>query len=411
MSAHLPPVEAYRRDLARLRRTTSFGDEDDGWLLLAHVVRQRAASGAPADVAPPEEDAGALRRLAALVATAPEVDGAIVARLSAAALRMESAGALLLAASMLASIERLLDDALVLERGRVIAQWARVERMLGETDVAADLYERARRSGRRHELPELLARADLGLGVLARMRGNYPEARRRFRRGLAVAERAGLVELTGIAHQSLMIAAAVARDFDTALAHGWSALAHATDANHEAVVLLNLAQLCLDTGHDAAALRGFLAAAERTERETTRVGAWAGAAVAAARTGDRSLLEACAARVEQALLGDMAPYERAQRLLVLSDAWRASRDAAAERSARERGLAVARRYGLSELVHEYGSREDLAAQVEHPHSPRGAGVALGTDARRVVGALVSLGASAPTTVAGASYPGGGGHDE
>jgi tetratricopeptide (TPR) repeat protein len=388
MSGHLPPVEAYRRDLARLRRTTSFGEEDDGWLLLAHVVHQRAASSAVADVEPLEEDAGALRRLAVRLASAPRIDGALVAELSAAALRMESAGALLLAASMLASLDRALGDALARERGRIVAQWARVERVLGETDVAADLYERVRRLGIRHKLPELLARADLGLGVLARMRGNYPEARQRFRRGLAVAERAGLAELTGLAHQSLMIAAAVARDFDTALSHGWAALAHvAGNRVQEADVLLNLASLCLDMGEDEAALRGFLSAGERATKERIHIAARAGAAVAAARLGDRDLLAACISDVEQALLGEMAPYERAQRLLTLSDAWRAADESAAAESARERGIAIALAHGFAELVHQYGEPVTLKSS-----SPSAELVPLGADARRVVVALSGFGA-------------------
>lgn len=400
MSGHLSPVEAYRRDLARLGRTTSFGDEDDGWLLLAHVVRQRAASGAPADVATPEEDAGALRRLAARVAAALEIDGAIVAELSAAALRMESAGALLLAASMLASLERALGDTLVLERGRVVAQWARVERMLGETDVAADLYERARRLGVRHKLPELRVRADLGIGVLARIRGNYPEARERFRRALSVAEREGFAELTGIAHQSLMIAASAAHDVDAALMHGWAAFAHATDSLNETVVLLNLATICLDSGEDVAALRGFLTAAERAVRPAHRSAARAGAAVAAARMGDRPLLLACAADVERALT-ELGPYERAQRLLTLSDAWLAAGEVAAELSARERGLAVARAHGFGELLHEYesGRRPQPAPSAGGAPAP----VALSAGARRVVGALASIGANGTGTVGGADY--------
>lgn len=386
MSAHLSPVEAYRRDLARLRRTTSFGEEDDGWLLLAHVVRQRAASGVAADVEPPDGDAHALRRLAARVATAPEIDGALVAELSAAALRMESAGALLLAASMLASVERVLGDSLPLERGRVIAQWARVERLLGETDVAADLYARAARLGSRHRLPDLRVRADLGLGVLARMRGNYPEARQRFRRALAVAERNGLAELTGLAHQSLMIAAAVARDFDTALSHGWAALAHvAGDPGQEADVLLNLATLCLDAGESEAALRGFLSAWERATKDRVRVAARAGAAVAAARLGDHALLAGCAADVERALLGEMAPYERAQRLLTLSDAWRAAHDLVSAEAARERGVAIALAHGFAELAHEYGER------IRETPPPAMSAHNLGADARRVVLALSAMG--------------------
>jgi len=306
-----------------------------------------------------------------------------------AAARMESAGVLLLAASALGSLTRILDDARPLRQGRAVAQWARVERLLGEGDVAADLYRRAGAIGTRARIPELRARADLGLGVLARMRGNYPEARRRFRRALALAEREGLAELTGLAHQSLLVAAAVARDFDTALSHGWSALAHvAGSPAKEAEVLLNLATLCLDAGQDEAALRGFFAAAERTQRKGARIAAQAGAAVAAARTGDRVTLLRCTAAVERALEGEMAPYERALRLLTLSDAWRAAGDERAEESAIRRGLEVARAHGFAELVHEFESRPRAAERTD-PFSD--APAALGIDGRRVVSALAALG--------------------
>lgn len=404
MSAQLSPVEAYRRDLARQGRTAPFGDEDDGWILLAHVLGRRALSGA-VDEEVPADESSALRRLAASVAKAATVGDEQAAAVMDAAARMESAGALLLAASALGSLTRILDDGtrpLVL--GRAIAQWARVERMLGGSDVAADLYRRASALGTRARAPDLRVRADLGLGVLARMRGNYPEARRRFRRALALAEREGLAELTGLAHQSLLVAAAVARDFDTALSHGWSALAHVAGVPaKEAEVLLNLATLCLDTGHDAAALQGFLEAAERTDRVAFRIGAQAGAAVAAARVGDRSVLLRCAAAVERALEGGMTPYESAQRLLTLSDAWRAAGEHEREESARRRGLEIARAYGFAELVHEY-ERHATADPASEAASPAPS-TALGPGARRVVGALAALGESrAPLTGASHSPP-------
>jgi hypothetical protein len=114
------------------------------------------------------------------------------------------------------------------------------------------------------------------------------------------------------------------------------------------------------------------------------------------------MLQACAARVEHALLGEVAPYERAQWLLTLSDAWRSAGDVGAERSARERGLTVAREHGLTELLHEYGSREDLPAHGQ-PVAVRSVGAPLGGDARRVVGALATFGASGEATVTGADY--------
>jgi tetratricopeptide (TPR) repeat protein len=402
MTAHLAPIEAYRRDLARRAGAGSLGDDDAGLLLLAHVVRGLAGSGRTPGGASAGDGAAELHPRAAEL---PAIDDARVAELTAAAGRMESAGALLLAATTLSSLASIVDDSRALLRGRILAQWARVERVLGEADVAADLYMDVGRLGRRAHVPELSARADLGLGVLARMRGNYPEARRRFRRALAAAERAGLAELTGLAHQSLLVAAAVARDFDTALAHGWQALAHtAGEPAKEAEVLVNLATLCLDAGENAAAMRGFTAAAERASLERFRSAAHAGAAVAAARLGDRESLARYAALVERALAAGLGPYESAQRLLTLSDAWRAAGEMEAAESTRRRGLAIARARGFAELVHEYGvgtpAADPTARPVGRPSPADDDVVTLGAGARRVVRALAAFGGAPPSVEMG-----------
>jgi hypothetical protein len=151
-------------------------------------------------------------------------------------------------------------------------------------------------------------------------------------------------------------------------------------------VLLNLASLCLDSRENEAALRGFLSAAERAAKERVRVAARAGAAVAAARLGDRATLVACVSEVERALAGEVAPYERAQRLLTLSDAWRAARETETAEAVRERGVAVALAHGFAELAHEYGEPITAASAPPSIGAPP-----LGTDARRVVVALSTYG--------------------
>lgn len=306
-------------------------------------------------------------------------------------------GALLLASSGLSALRRVVDPgAAPLLAGRVLAQWARVERYLGDLDVAGDLYDRTAVLGRRHGLPELLVRAEMGRAVLARIRGNYPETRTRFRRALARAERAGLGELTGLAHQGLLIAAAVAGDFDTALTHGWAAFARvAGDGGKEAEVLVNLAGLCLDARQDAAALRGYSSAAERTRDMRTWLSATAGLAVAAARVGRDELLRESAAAVEHALASKGAPYERAQHLLTLSDAFTDADDPERAAGYRERGLDIARANGFSELELRYTTAPDKATAVRQRPAPP----PLGAGARRVVREIGALpGRAGPATL-------------
>jgi tetratricopeptide (TPR) repeat protein len=302
---------------------------------------------------------------------------------------MEEAGALTLAALVLSLAARAAREATSPALGRLLAQRGLVERRRGELEVASDLYAEAGRLGRRAGDAELQSRAQLGLGVVARERGNYPEARRRFGRALRVAERAGLAELTGLAHEGLMISAAVAEDFDGALRHGWSAFAHAAGAPaREADVLTNLGTLCLDIGQDAAALGAFLAAAERASGPRTATHARAGAAVASARVGDRATLERLTEAVVRTTGPDAPPYEAAQHLLTLSDAWEAAGEPARADALRARGLAIARPRAFAELVHRYAARP--AATAPSADAPRAGATALSSGARRVVRRLSAL---------------------
>ena len=379
---HLTPLEAYRRDVERRTPPEPFGADDGAWLLLAHVLsravgtpdaelvermrelapRMRAAAGDAPRAASNNTrgDAAdvvvAAARALAPGSTSPDAD-ALIEGARAVVARMEEAGALTLAALVLSLVSRAAREAAPVARGRLLAQWALVERRLGELDTASDLYQEAGRIGRRVRSAELQARAQLGLGIVARERGNYPEARARFRRALRGAERAGLAQLTGFAHEGLMIAAAVAEDFDAALRHGWSAFAHAAGApDREADVLTNLGTLCLDIGENSAALGAFLGAAERTAAPRIAADAWAGAAVASARLGDRRTLERLTGDVVRTTGPDAPPYEAAQHLLTLSDAWEAAGEPQRASTFRARGLAIARPHAFAELVHRYAER-------------------------------------------------------
>jgi tetratricopeptide (TPR) repeat protein len=409
VTAHLSPLEAYRRDVLRVPGRERFGEEDARWIVVAHLASSLAGRAGDAVLAASAALAERERQATSGAdaadggtVVAPELAAALDAArggswaplavaVTDAALRMEQAGAWLLAATTLSALRRAVGaDAEPLLVGRAVAQWGRVERFLGAFDVARDLYDEAARLGRRHDIPELVVRAELGRAALARARGNYPEARAGFQRGLRRAERHRLGELTGLAHQGLLIAAAVARDFDTALVHGWAALAQvAGEPTKEAPVLSNLATVCLDAHEDEAALRGYQAAAVRTRDVRTWLSATSGAAAAAGRLGRRDLVDAYAAAVERALASEDTPYERAWHLLTLSDAYRDL--GVAERSAAywERGIALARAHGFAELEHEYAEPR-VATSVATPPAVVPAATPIGAGGRRVVRAISAL---------------------
>jgi hypothetical protein len=314
----LAPGAAYAADVARLNGRAPIGAADDAWLALAQVlaraaelpVRERArvlAAGGrtltalvPADAPAPVRNAlgaagaalgtlgdalgrGAGRRAARDGAEAGEVRAAVDA-LQGAVAQAEQAGAFLLAFSTLAAAR----DALapVLDRraeGLVLAQQGRVARQVGALVMAAELYAQSVRAARAARAPDVLARALIGGGVLASMRGNYPEARLLFGDAIAAAARAGADDHVRAGHQGLLMAALAARDVDTALAHGWSAFegipTNASDARAE--MLATLGDVGRQAGEYRASLGAALAALELTDTPRIRLPALGTAAVAA----------------------------------------------------------------------------------------------------------------------------------
>ena len=152
-------------------------------------------------------------------------------------------------------------------------------------------------------------RADVGFAVVARQRGNYPAARRAARRAVELGEANGFARLTAIAHQSLMVAAVVAGDLNTALEHSWLAYAHVRgDLVEEAAHLVDTAQLFLDAGHADLASAGFAAALERQLPDRIRLPALGGAALAASRQGDVHAVRQMADAVRHAVNDEVLPY-------------------------------------------------------------------------------------------------------
>ncbi|HVX41266.1 MAG TPA: hypothetical protein VHB25_16985, partial [Gemmatimonadaceae bacterium] len=209
-------LEAYRRDLARLSGRATIGRDDAAWLAASTLLERYAA-------ALPAERRALAPSLAAHLAAQGE-DSVVAAGLRFAS-RLEDAGALHLAAAWTALLEQLGSEARPLDLGRVIAHRARLVHKLGQPETALALYERVARLGETCAEPELTTRAWNGIALVAHVRGNHPDARRWYRAAALVADDTGCVEQACIAHQGLLIVAAVARDFALARTEGRRALA------------------------------------------------------------------------------------------------------------------------------------------------------------------------------------------
>ena len=389
MLAPLSPFDAYRSDLDRFSKRSEFGNADTVWLLLTHclgrlsrvgdgVREQLAVQSAEAlrDLIESSEITGAgltshqndLRLIVAGLAVIDSRSGAdAVSRASRGfAARMAEAGALSVAYSVLGYARTAVVQASDRERGLLAADQARVARQLGELDSSDELYRMAALIGERSGDQELQARASLGRGVLARVRGNYPKARVFLHNGLTMAIAAGGRELQYFAHQGLTVVSGVTRDFDLGLEHGWAAFRLSDgDPTREAESLTNLAQLCLDAGYPAASLRSFLGALARTSTLRIRLGALGGAALAAGQTGDRARLARLTLEILDSVERSVLPFENAQALKNLAAAHMALGDEVSAERYRQETLKIARTKGFYE-VEMTCERMEIARAAKKP---------------------------------------------
>ncbi len=393
MLAPLSPFDAYRSDLDRFVKRSEFGNADTVWLLLAHCLGRlsRVGEGVREQLALQSADAlrdlmetntesladcesshmADLRRIVGGLAVIDTRAGADAVSRSCRgfAARMAEAGALSVAYSVLGYARVVVSQSGDRERGLLAADQARVARQLGELESADELYRVASMIGERSEDQELVARAALGRGVLARVRGNYPKARMFFQTGLEMAHQAGERELEYFAHQGLTIIHGVSRDFDAGVAHGWAAFRLCDgDMTREAESLTNLAQLCLDAGYPKAALRSFLGALSRTSVLRVRLSALGGAAIAAGRCGDRPMLQRLSDEIQESVERSALPYENADALKSLAMANAAIGDELGAERFRQQCQKIAKARGFFELEMSC-DRPEIARSAQKP-SPR-----------------------------------------
>lgn len=403
------PLEAYRADLSRHPNRTDFGRSDTVWLLVAHCLHRLSRAQREARRSIAENCASAIGDLASTITPdtpdecemLSELDrlrdglrsidqtdaaGAVVASARVLADQMGEAGALWLMFSTLGHARLACAAAPAREIGLAMADQAWVARTIGEMNSAHELYDEVMNLGARAGVAELEARALLGKGVCARVRGNYPDARRQFCAGLARAESAGLGDLAAIGHEGLLLAAASARDFDTALAHGWAAyeLAAGNDSR-QAEIMINLSQVSLDSGHARAARGGFLSTLCRTDAPRFRLPCLAGAALASAMLGERERLTLVAQAAEDNLAPSTLPFETASALKSLYEAFGIVGDAVRADQYRIRARAIARKNGFFEVALATEPREERKVSARPTRGAR-----LSGESKYVIESLESL---------------------
>ena len=305
-SAVLPPTspsDAYASDLARLNHAGPLGPGDDSWIGLAHTLCRfgsltaneiRVAAPTAADMLAVSAVAAGLSAQSTVLRAAralrnlgddllaPEsgydAPTELVVATQAVAEEQEIAGAFGLAFATLRGLLRGVGTRVAPRiQGNVLAQLGRISRQLGANDVAREMYDDAMMVGYESESMDVVARALLGLGVMAITRGNYPTARELFERALVNADRAKDPELIRSAHHGLFNCGFANGDLDSAMVHGWNVLRLCIAPESRAEALINMAEVCRLTGEHEAAMRTYTVAMEWTSQPRVRLHAMSGA--------------------------------------------------------------------------------------------------------------------------------------
>jgi tetratricopeptide (TPR) repeat protein len=353
----LPPLGAYRRDLARLG-VQRLSADDGRWISAAVALSHLARNDAP-DRAVHLEQLATLLDAASGGMAAPPLDSParpsppLMQRARILAERLEGSSAWHLALSVLATAERALNpDAL--DAGRIRAQRARIQWKSGAVDDSESSYHELLRTGWEMKERELIARALVGLATVSQVRGNYPAVARWAQRAATVAHEASLAGIGAMAHQLLMVSAGQRGDYVGALQHGWAAFqtAHGEPAR-EAEMLLNLAQLLVMVGEHRTALAGFVAALERDPPARIALPAWGGVATSASQLGEHRITRHAAERIDKVAMSTGLQHARASALAEAALALeRIHLDATSWRQA---AMALADEYRFNEITYRLAS--------------------------------------------------------
>lgn len=379
-----PPLEAYYSDLSALPGRSALGGGDDAWIVVAsgfwrlsempaseraryaqsHAAVIHSVIAEEVEHDDGERDRFIAWRIAAALSRwgEPEATEQLARLTRDLTEREEDMAAFRLAYCTLGSLRRALPDAGPRIASMLLARQGRVVRQLGDVVTAAEHYALAESLARNARDTRLRLEARLGLGVLANMRGNYPEARTIFRRVLSAAKRSRMPDVAAGAHQGLLGCAVGAGDADAALHHGWEALRGVEHTpRSRGTLLANLGEACALAGEWNAALRASAAASAASPLARVRLPALGRAALAAARLGRRPTLDYFAREAEREIGRSQQPHENASTLIDLAEAYHAAGDAARGESYRTRAAELARAKGYHEVRHRAEVLEPLLA--------------------------------------------------
>ena len=375
MRSPLPALQAFSRDAIE---TTSAAHDTDprltDWLAVTKAaerlctmrkdIREPYVSTLALTVLPPSAARPTLRH--DLLAAPAEPVARLAERLRLEAEDMERAGCFEMAFATVAAVCRLSKEADLVSQLIATAHLGRIARQLGDSESAADCYECVVSEASRVRDGPLGALGVLGLGNLARSRGNRPEERRLFNVALSLAHPGGTCELS--ARQGLMNVALSENQLPEALGHGWRAFDLSEEGSDaRAMALSNIAFAALRAHFAGAALSGFLHVLTLSNVIRIRLPAVGGAMRAAATRGNRRKV------VELGVLGDGAsarandPFVVAGYALHAGQAWQTlgEWDDAVRSVSTARTLAEA--HGFHEIL---ASADSVLAQVQRTQRER-----------------------------------------
>lgn len=318
---------AYRADLAATAKP--LGPDDDAWITIATLLSQACAVSDEPRAALVRNAAELARALllerAAAHASRSEWGSADVGTCETVLIladHMFEAGALHLTRVALSAFLEADTSLSILQQGRLVSRRARVDARLGHVEEAMDQYRAVARLGKQIDSAELRIRAWFGLGVLAQMRGNYPELMRYSRRAARLAHRFELPLLNRLAHTGLMTAAGAQHRFDDALRHARIVYRGSLgDPLLEGEILQSIGQLLLEAGHTGKAADVFAGVLRRPLPLRIILPALGGLAIAAGKRGDVACVRWVLAELERldATTG-ILPYAYASALLECASA-------------------------------------------------------------------------------------------
>lgn len=354
----LPALEAFSLDANAVSSPSHSGDASlGGWLAVTKAaeqlsylqVKDRTAylESVAASVLPPLDTRPTLIRDGQPTPSDPIAR--LAERLRVEAEEMERAGCFEMAFATVAAVCRLVARTDLVTRMLAIAHLGRIARQLGDYRTAEDCYTSVVTEAARERDPPMEAMGLLGLGALARMRGNRPEERRLYGKALVCSYPGGITERS--ARQGLMNVAISENRLADALLHGWRVYDLAPAGSEtQAMVLSNMALTALKAGFFAAALQGYLHVLSMTNVIRIRLLAFGHALRAAAQLGDRArMTDLELVALEEAHRANV-PFEVASFFLSASEAWFVLPDFAVATTRLERLEALTRTHQFHELA-------------------------------------------------------------